>query len=194
LGRGPPLVGTTETLAGLGVQIRADKTCFQEVNMNNDVGKAFLVQARTHLIEDFMPKIEKCLDVLSEEDIWWRAHETNNSVGNLLLHLSGNVRQWIVSGLGGKPDSRRRALEFSERNAIPKKTVWLKLQDSMAEASQVLETFPVEQLLEKRKIQGFDETALQAVFHVVEHFALHTGQIIYITKLRQNKDLKFYSL
>jgi uncharacterized damage-inducible protein DinB len=162
--------------------------------MNNDVGKAFLIQARSHLIEDFMAKIERCLEVLSEEDVWWRAHETNNSVGNLLLHLSGNVSQWIVSGIGGKPDNRRRELEFSQRNAIPKKTVWLKLQDTVAEASQVLESFPVEQLLEKRKIQGFEETALQAVFHVVEHFAMHTGQIIYITKLRQNKDLKFYSL
>jgi uncharacterized damage-inducible protein DinB len=141
-----------------------------------------------------MPKIRECLDELSEEDVWWRAHETNNSVGNLLLHLSGNVRQWIVSGIGGKPDNRQRPLEFSERNAIPKRVVWLKLQDSVAEACQVLECFPVEQLLEQRKIQGFDNTALQAVFHVVEHFALHTGQIIYITKLRQDRDLKFYNL
>ena len=162
--------------------------------MNNDVGKAFLLQARLHLNEDFMPKIRKCLDVLSEEDVWWRAHETNNSVGNLLLHLSGNVRQWIVSGIGGKPDNRQRPLEFSERNAIPKMAIWSSLQGSVAEASQVLECFPVEQLLKKRKIQGFDNTALQAVFHVVEHFALHTGQIIYITKLRQGKDLKFYDL
>lgn len=162
--------------------------------MNNEVGKAFLRQAGSHLNEDFMPKIEKCLDVLSEEDVWWRAHETNNSVGNLLLHLSGNVRQWIVSGIGGKPDSRQRPLEFSERNAIPKKIVWSKLQDSVVEASQVLECFPVEQLLEQRKIQGLDQTALQAIFHVVEHFALHTGQIIYVTKLRQGKDLRFYDL
>lgn len=162
--------------------------------MNNEVGKAFLLQAGSHLNEDFMPKIEKCLDVLSEEDVWWRAHETNNSVGNLLLHLSGNVRQWIVSGIGGKPDNRHRSLEFSERNAIPKMIVWSKLQDSVAEATQVLECFPVEQLLEKRKIQGSDTTVLQAVFHVVEHFALHTGQIIYITKLRQGKDLRFYNL
>jgi len=141
-----------------------------------------------------MPKIEKCLDLLSEEDVWWRSHETNNSVGNLLLHLSGNVRQWIVSGIGGAPDSRQRPLEFSERNPIPKEIVWSKLQDAVADASQVLKTFPAGQLLEKRNIQGFDNTALQAIFHVVEHFSLHTGQIIYITKLRQGRDLKFYKL
>ena len=162
--------------------------------MNNEIGNAFLLQARLHLNDDFMPKIEKCLDVLSEEDVWWRAHETNNSVGNLLLHLSGNVRQWIVSGIGGKPDNRQRPLEFSERNPIHKEIVWSKLQDAVAEASQVLESFPAEQLLEKLRIQGFDNTALQAIFHVVEHFSLHTGQIIYITKLREARDLKFYNL
>ena len=162
--------------------------------MNDEIGSAFLLQARVHLNDDFMPKIEKCLDALSEEDVWWRAHETNNSVGNLLLHLSGNVRQWIVSGIGGKSDNRQRSLEFSERNPISKMIVWKKLQDTVEEASLVLESFPANQLLEKRRIQGFDNTALQAIFHVVEHFALHTGQIIYVTKLRQGRDLKFYNL
>ena len=162
--------------------------------MNNEIGNAFLLQARLHLNDDFMPKIEKCLDVLSEEDVWWRSHETNNSVGNLLLHLSGNVRQWIVSGIGGKSDTRQRPLEFSERNSIPKEIIWSKLRNAVAEASQVLESFPVGQLLENRKIQGFENTALQAIFHVVEHFSMHTGQIIYITKLREGRDLKFHNL
>jgi uncharacterized damage-inducible protein DinB len=162
--------------------------------MEHEIGKAFLLQARVHLNDDFMPKIARCLEELSEEDVWWRAHETNNSVGNLLLHLAGNVRQWIVSGIGGMPDSRQRSLEFSERNAIPTKIIWSTLQDAVREASQILESFPVGRLLETRKIQGFDKTALQAIFHVVEHFALHTGQIIYITKLRDGRDLKFYNL
>ncbi len=162
--------------------------------MDHEIGKAFLLQARLHLNDDFMPKIAKCLEVLSEEDVWWRAHETNNSVGNLLLHLAGNVRQWIVSGIGGLPDNRQRSLEFSERNAIPKKIVWSTLQEGVTEASQILESFPVGRLLETQKIQGFDSTALQAIFHVVEHFSLHTGQVIYITKLREGRDLKFYNL
>jgi uncharacterized damage-inducible protein DinB len=162
--------------------------------MNSEIGSAFLLQARVHLNDDFMPKIEQCLGMLSEEDVWWRAHETNNSVGNLLLHLSGNVRQWIISGIGGAPDHRQRPLEFAERSPIQKKIVWSRLQDTVAEASRVLELFPAGQLLERRKIQGFDNTVLQAIFHVVEHFALHTGQIIYITKLREGKDLRFYDL
>ncbi|MCI0418339.1 MAG: DUF1572 domain-containing protein [Acidobacteria bacterium] len=162
--------------------------------MNAEVGDAFLLQARSHLNDDFMPKIRKCLDVLTEEDIWWRAHETNNSIGNLLLHLSGNVRQWIGSGIGGIPDNRQRPLEFSERNPIPKEVVWSKLQNALAEANQVMAAFPAERLAEKRMIQGFERTALQVIFHVVEHFSYHTGQIIYITKLRQGADLKFYDL
>jgi len=162
--------------------------------MNNDIGQVFLDQSRSHLNDDFMPKIRECLDILSEEDVWWRAHDTNNSVGNLLFHLSGNVRQWIVSGIGGVPDTRQRALEFSERNPFPKEVVWSKLNDSVVEASQVLESFPPGQLLEKRTIQGFDKIVLQAIYHVVEHFSLHTGQIIYITKLRKGKDLRFYNL
>jgi uncharacterized damage-inducible protein DinB len=162
--------------------------------MNDEIGKAFLLQARLHLNDDFMPKIAKCLEVLSEEDVWWRAHETNNSVGNLLLHLAGNVRQWIVSGIGGQPDKRQRSLEFSERKAIPKKIIWSTLQEAVTEASRTLESFPAGRLLETRKIQGFDSTVLQAIFHVVEHFSLHTGQVIYITKLREGRDLKFYDL
>jgi uncharacterized damage-inducible protein DinB len=181
-------------LSGRVYGTKAAQLISERWTMNNEIGNAFLLQARLHLNDDFMPKIEKCLDVLSEEDVWWRAHETNNSVGNLLLHLSGNVRQWIVSGIGGKPDNRQRPLEFSERNPIHKEIVWSKLQDAVAEASQVLESFPAERLLEKRRIQGFDNTALQAIFHVVEHFSLHTGQIIYITKLREARDLKFYNL
>jgi uncharacterized damage-inducible protein DinB len=158
------------------------------------MGKAFIQQARDHLTEDFLPKICRCLEVLEEGDLWWRAHENNNSAGNLILHLNGNVRQWIVSGIGGAPDPRERSKEFSERNAIPKKDLLLKLEETVAQADQVLSSLSPLHLLEQRTIQGFRRTVLQAIFHVVEHFSFHTGQIIYITKLRRGIDLKFYNL
>ncbi len=158
------------------------------------ISQAFLLQARKHLREDFMPKIRKCLDQLSDADLWWRAHETDNSIGNLLLHLEGNVRQWILSGVGSVPDRRDRPKEFAERTAIQRQELWSKLENTLAEVDAVLAAFPPEQLLQQRVIQGSDNTALQAIFHVVEHFAYHTGQIIYITKLRQGIDLKFYKL
>jgi len=82
-----------------------------------DIGAAFLTQSREYLTEHYLPKILAAVDQLSDEDLWWRPNAVSNSVGNLMLHLSGNVRQWIVSGLGGAPDDRVRQLEFdaSER-------------------------------------------------------------------------------
>ena len=168
-----------------------ERTCMEELD---DLGKAFIQQARDHLQEDFLPKIRQCVEVLEEGDLWWRAHENNNSVGNLMLHLSGNVRQWIVSGVGGAPDLRERSKEFSERDAIPKRDLLLKLEQTVAQADQVLSSLSPLYLLEQRTIQGFRRTVLQVIFHVVEHFSFHTGQIVYITKLRRGIDLRLYNL
>jgi uncharacterized damage-inducible protein DinB len=160
----------------------------------SDVRKPFLKEARSLLTEDFLPKIRKCLEVLEEDDLWWRAHENNNSVGNLILHLCGNVRQWIIASLGREPDLRQRSKEFSERTHISKVDLLAKLEKTLQEADRVLASFDLDELLAARTIQGFQTTALQAVFHVVEHFSFHTGQIVYITKLRRAMDLKFYNL
>src|SRR5918993_1566049 len=84
------------------------------------VSKAFVDQARKFLSEDYLPKLERCLEQLTDKQIWWRANEKSNSIGNLLLHLSGNARQWIVSGLGGADDARVRQQEFDERRVIPR--------------------------------------------------------------------------
>ena len=159
-----------------------------------EIGTTFLSQARLHLKNDFLPKIQRCFDLLNENDIWWRSHDTNNSIGNLALHLAGNVRQWIISGVGGEPDVRERQKEFAQREALPKEKLLSALVSAVEGSDQVLANFPVERLMEKKVIQGFNQTTLQAIFHVVEHFSFHTGQIIYITKLRKGIDLKFYNL
>ena len=161
---------------------------------SSDTAHRFLSQARHDLNHDYLPKIRRCLEVLSREDIWWRAHENTNSIGNLILHLCGNVRQWIVSGLGGEEDRRRRSAEFSRRLPLPKSQLLEELETTVQEATQVLETLSEQDLATTRRIQVYDVTGLQAVLDVVEHFAYHTGQIIYITRLRKNIDLKFYDL
>ena len=158
------------------------------------VGEAFIRFARQQLSEDYLPKIRRCLELLNEEDIWWRVHETNNSVGNLILHLCGNVRQWIISGIGGKEDVRNRPAEFADRGSVVKKELIQRLEETLEEVDGALARFGNKRLLEKRKIQGFEVTCLDAIFHVVEHFSGHTGQIIYIAKMRSGKDLKFYNL
>ena len=161
---------------------------------SSDTAHRFLSQAKHHLNDDYLPKIRRCFEVLPPEDIWWRAHENTNSIGNLVLHLCGNVRQWIVSGLGGEEDRRRRPAEFSQRRPLPKDQLLEMLETVVREATQVLGSLGEADLATTRRIQVYDVTGLQAVLHVVEHFAYHTGQIIYITRLRKNVDLKFYDL
>ncbi len=161
---------------------------------SKDVGERFISYCRQRLLHEYLPRIQRCLQEMTEEDVWWRAHATDNSIGNLILHLNGNVRQWIIVGLGGANDTRDRAKEFSERGSISKEELWKKLESTLHEADGVLERFDTSKLLEVRHIQKYDVTALEAVSHVGEHFAQHLGQIIYITKMRKGVDLKFYNL
>jgi len=108
--------------------------------------------------------------------------------------LCGNVRQWIISGVGGKEDVRNRPAEFSARGTLTKEDLRQRLEETLREADDTLAGFDVSRLLERRRVQGFDVTCLDAIFHAVEHFSGHTGQIVYITKLRTGRDLKFYNL
>jgi len=127
--------------------------------------------------------------MLSEKEIWWRPNSASNSVGNLVLHLTGNVRQWIISGLGGAPDHRDREREFAEHGPIPHRSLRLGLGKTVTEACQVLQQLSRQALSRRYTIQGFDVTGVATVSHVVEHFAYHTGQIIFVTKLKRGRDL-----
>ena len=159
-----------------------------------DLTAPILKEARRVLIEVYPPRITRCLKILSEEEIWWRPNRASNSVGNLILHLQGNVRQWIISGLGGQADRRVRDREFAETGPIPRRTLLSELRKTVKEAESVLSTLKSNDLVRMFSIQGYDVTGLQAVCHVAEHFAFHAGQIIYVTKLKQRKDLKFTRL
>lgn len=154
--------------------------------------EAFIARSRYHLAEDFLPKIKRCLELLTDENIWWRANEKSNSIGNLILHLSGNVRQWIVCGIGGAPDARDRDAEFAQRESIPRQELWSLLMETMREVDDTLAQMQPDHLLEPRTIQGLEVSALDAILHVVEHFSMHTGQIILLTKLLTESDLRFY--
>jgi uncharacterized damage-inducible protein DinB len=137
-------------------------------------------------------RIKDCIDKLSDEQIWGRHNENENAVGNLMLHLSGNVRQWIISGIGGKPDIRVRDREFSARDDVEKTDLWERLHGTVEDATAVIEELTPERLAETVKIQSYEVTVAEAIYHVVEHFAQHTGQIIYATKMLTNEDLGFY--
>lgn len=162
--------------------------------MEEEVGQAFLQQSQHHLLNDFYPRISACLQHLDENDLWWRPTANCNSIGNLILHLCGNVRQWIIAGIGGAEDLRNRSREFSEAGPISRDELVNRLESTLQEAIGVLQRVKPEDLLEKRRIQVYQVSLLQAVLHVVEHFSHHTGQIILLTKLRKNVDLKFFDL
>ena len=157
-----------------------------------DASHAFIQNAREFLGQEYLPKIERCLERLTDEQVWWRPNPECNSIGNLLLHLSGNARQWIVSGLGGAVDKRERQSEFDERKEIPRQQLLELLQGTLFDVDQTLSIFDPARLLETFQIQGTQTTALNAIFHVTEHFSMHTGQIIMLTKMLAETDLVFY--
>ena len=158
----------------------------------SQIGQAFIVRSRAHLTDDYLPKIERCFELLSDEQIWWCANPQSNSIGNLLLHLSGNVRQWIVCGLGEVTDSRDRDSEFAQRDVITRDELLSRLRQTLSEADAALARFDPNKLLGKRRIQKLEVTALEAILHVVEHFSMHAGQVILLTKVLAKKDLAFY--
>jgi uncharacterized damage-inducible protein DinB len=154
----------------------------------------FLASSQYLLAKQNLPHIVECLQQLSEEEIWWRANPESNSAGNLVLHLCGNVRQWIISGLGGADDTRERDREFAEQGPVARKALVTQLRRTVRDACRVLAKLTDSSLSRKYGIQGYHVTGLDAVFHVAEHFGYHTGQIIYITKLKRSQDLKFTRL
>jgi uncharacterized damage-inducible protein DinB len=137
-------------------------------------------------------RIESCLGTLSEEQVWARGSENENAIGNLVLHLGGNVRQWIVAGVGGAPDMRERDQEFAARDAVPVPELVERLRATVAQAVAVLDRVTAERLAQRIVVQEYEMSVLSAIYHVVEHFSGHTGQIIFATKMLTGSDLGFY--
>jgi uncharacterized damage-inducible protein DinB len=153
----------------------------------------FVDSSRGTLIDQYWPRLRSCVESLTHEQVWWRPNEASNSIGNLLLHLNGNVRQWLVSTFTHSKDNRNRPAEFSERQIILASILLEKLGATMREASDVLGRLNEDDLLATFKIQGHTVTGLGAVYHVVEHFGMHYGQILFVTKLLRGQSLGFYS-
>lgn len=158
------------------------------------LGERLLAHAQHSLRVHDLPRIVRCLAMLSAQDVWWRPHASSNSIGNLILHLNGNVRQWIVAGLGSAPDWRERDKEFAARGPLARHKLLAQLTTTVGTACRVISRLTPADLARPRTIQGYHVTGLEALVHVTEHFAYHTGQIILITKMRRRKDLGFTRL
>ena len=138
-------------------------------------------------------RIEMCVDRLTPEQLWMRHSENENAVGNLMLHLAGNVRQWILTGVGGAPDHRDRDSEFAAREGIGAQELKARLRSTVDEAAVLIRALPPERLTQIIRPQGYEGTVLTAIYHVVEHFAGHAFQIMFATKLLTGGDLGFYA-
>jgi uncharacterized damage-inducible protein DinB len=155
----------------------------------------FIEASRVFLRDDYLPKVLHCVGQMSDDDLWWRPNDVSNSVGNLILHLCGNLRQWIVSSIGGMEFKRDRNAEFATRGPIPRAELTANLQQVVGEVDGVLARLESERLLQRLKIQTYDDVStLQVVYHVVEHFSYHLGQILYVYKMKTGTDPRFYIL
>ncbi len=152
----------------------------------------FIEASRTLLARDYIPKLSKCVEALSEADVWWRPNPASNSVGNLLLHVCGNLGQWIVGGAGGGPLERDRDAEFAARGPRPKAELIALVETTARAVDRVLADLPERSLLDRIEVQGFPVTRLHAVYHAIEHFSYHLGQVAYVTKLRTGRDLGIF--
>ena len=144
-------------------------------------------------LTQLMGRIETCVEMLTPEQVWARTSAKQNAVGNLLLHLNGNVRQWILHGVGGQADLRQRDAEFAARQGGGAQELVARLRAAVDEAIALIRALPSERLLERIRTQGYEGTVLAAIYHVVEHFAGHTFQIILLTKHFTGEDLGFYA-
>ena len=156
------------------------------------IAQTFIDKSRRLMTSDYLPKIERCLDELADDDIWWRPNEASNSIGNLVLHLCGNVTMWILGGVGRLPFERDRQQEFDERRSIPAVELRSRLRGVVQRADEVMGAVGSEELVSRRQIQGYDVTVLEAMYHVVEHFGMHTGQIIMLSKARLGHELNLW--
>jgi uncharacterized damage-inducible protein DinB len=160
--------------------------------MTPDLREPFLRFSTSKLLQ-FEARIEDCLDRLTPEQIWARGSEAENAVGNLVLHLAGNLGQWIGTGVAGKPLVRDRDAEFAARGDVDAVELKRRIRTAVSEAVEVIGGLPAERLTDVIQVQKYDITVLEAVYHVVEHFAQHTAQIIFATKLITRNDLGYYA-
>jgi uncharacterized damage-inducible protein DinB len=143
-------------------------------------------------LEEKQAHLLKCIDQLKEEEMWWRPNESSNSVGNILLHLCGNISQYILSSLGQQPDIRERDAEFAARAGYDKAALWKKMANTIEEACRVVTATSQEEMLRERMVQGFQFSGVGVALHAVEHLSYHTGQVAYLVKLLKDRQIGLY--
>lgn len=152
-----------------------------------------LIEQSVHRLQLNTPRIDKCLGLITNQQLWQRPNEMLSSIGNQVLHLNGNITQYIISSIGGVEDSRKRDDEFSADGGYTKNELYNLLDGTVERAIEIIQCCDEEELLRKRSVQGYYYTGIANIIHVVEHYSYHTGQIAYWTKILTGEDLGFYA-
>ena len=160
--------------------------------MNELLAQLLLRETDRRLLSESLPRIRKCLAQLSEEEIWRRPNAQTVSIGNLILHLNGNVKQWVLSTLGGQKDTRQRQIEFDEMGPLPTSKILSDLESTLEQVRVILQHLSTDDLTRNYNVQGFTETGVSILMHVTEHFSYHVGQITYSTKSMKDIDMGYY--
>lgn len=150
-------------------------------------------QFHERVVEESLPRICQCLDILSHAEIWYKHNPNTNSIGNLVLHLCGNVRQYIISGIGGQADTRERDIEFQDIHNDNAHELKEKISAVLLEANTIVSKIPNEHFVQKKTIQGFDHNYVSILVHVIEHLSYHVGQLTFYTKYVKDVDTGYYS-
>jgi uncharacterized damage-inducible protein DinB len=156
------------------------------------LSELFIARSRYWLTKEYPIKLRHCVEALPPAAVWARPNQSCNSIGNLLLHLTGNVSEWILGGVGGQSVIRHRSGEFLPRQGADASTLLAALDDVLAQSDGVLAGLSQKDLERSLVIQERETTVLGAIYHVVEHFAMHTGQIVFLTKMYAPGKIKFY--
>ena len=165
---------------------------FRRSSILNKVEKEIIAEFKRRVFDESYSRIFKCLDSLNEDQVWHKANENSNSIGNLILHLQGNVRQWMLSTFANYPDNRKRSEEFKLESRITTENLKKGLIDLQNDLMIVLDRISEKDLLKSYDVQVYTESGIAIFIHVIEHFSYHTGQIAMLTKLLDDKDLEFY--
>jgi len=152
-----------------------------------------LKSTSTYFLNWNLERIGRCLDELTEDQVWQRPNVSSNSVGNQVLHLCGNISQWILAGLGKAPDIRQRDEEFATLGGYSKEVLLARLTEVITKSIAVINGLKEEEMIRVRPVQAYEHDGTFIIMHVVEHLSYHTGQIIFWTKALKNIDLDFYA-
>jgi len=141
-----------------------------------------IVREVSNRMRALLERTEQAIGQLEDSQLWYRNHPTDNSIGNLVLHLVGNLRQWILSGIKNLPDTRDRPLEFSTQQGISKIDLLKMLRGTIEESCRAIDALPTSRITESKLIQDTDTTIAYALVMAVSHLGLHVGQIQFIAK------------